>query len=316
MRIYIFSFLFFSLLSSNVIAHEKTPISLQIIVEGQETQICFRSPVLRNGRPSMELTLPKSWLTKYNHKSEIENVEITDIRLQILDFNEPILFNRQDGVQSDLIINLNLNGQSSTEILKPETTSWQLHQATSLETFMEFMYLGFLHILIGADHLLFVLALFFLVSGRKLFWAISMFTIAHSLTLALSSFQIINLNVQIVEALIALSILLLGAELLKDKKDTRNLLAMTFVFGLLHGLGFANVLFDIGMPHSQIPISLLAFNLGVELGQIAFIFFIFLLYRVLSNIMSKRKVVIASSMVIGSLGAFWFIERTYSVFVP
>lgn len=316
MRIYIFSFLFFSLLCSSLLAHEKTPISLQIIVEGQETQICFRSPVLRNGRPSMELTLPKSWRAKYNHKSEIENVEISDIKLETVDFSDPILFKRQDGVQSDLIINLNLNGQTSTEILKPETTSWKLRQASSLETFGEFINLGFVHILIGADHLLFVLALFFLVSGKRLFWAISSFTLAHSLTLALSSFKIINLNVQIVEVLIALSILLLGAELLKDKKDNKNLIAMTFVFGLLHGLGFANVLFDIGMPESQIPISLLAFNLGVEFGQIAFIFFIFLLYWVLSNIMSKRKVVIASSMVIGSLGAFWFIERTYLVFIP
>ncbi|WP_152286187.1 HupE/UreJ family protein [Flavicella marina] len=314
MRKYLLCLMFFSLISSVLFAHEKTPVSLQVKVDGETTEICFKSPILRNGKSAIDIQIPSAWHIVSFHVSEIDNVEITDIRIETPSFDKPIVFERQTGIKSDLIINLSYNGQISTEILELKATSWYVKQASSFDTFIEFITLGFKHILIGADHLLFVLALFFLVSGRKLLWAITSFTLAHSLTLALSSFHVINLNTQVVEALIAFSILLLGVELLEGNKKNKGLIVMTFVFGLLHGLGFANVLFGIGMPKTQIPISLFAFNLGVEFGQIAFILSVFFLYKIITKFVEKRKVAVAAAMIIGSMGAFWFIDRTYSIF--
>ncbi|MEM9102323.1 MAG: HupE/UreJ family protein [Pseudomonadota bacterium] len=177
--------------------------------------------------------------------------------------------------------------------------------------------IGIEHILLGLDHLLFVLALFFLITGlRSLFWALTSFTVAHSLTLILSMSQWIKVNTLFVEAMIALSIVFLIFES-THKRFTitkRYPIMMTFIFGLLHGLGFAASLSSIGLPENQQWLALLWFNLGVEVGQIAFIINLLGLSKCINALsfssyqrhLSKTFVIYA----VGGMSAFWLIERT------
>ena len=185
---------------------------------------------------------------------------------------------------------------------------------TSFKLFQEYISLGVFHILSGYDHLLFVLSLILLsLSLRQLLWSITGFTFAHSITLVFGILGIVNIGVIYVEAMIALSIMFLARELLvKGESLTKKYLGVVaFLFGLLHGLGFSNVLKTIGLPQEEIPLSLFSFNLGIEMGQLLFISIVFLLltffkrYTFFKLISSKRLV----AYFIGCLSAFWFIQR-------
>lgn len=177
--------------------------------------------------------------------------------------------------------------------------------------------LGFEHILEGWDHLLFVFALFLLVRDPwKLVGAVTAFTLAHSITLALATFGVLNVPGPPVEAVIALSIVFLAMEIIKGG-DRRFRLSrqqpwiVCFGFGLLHGLGFAGALADIGLPANDIPAALLAFNLGVEAGQLCFIAALAFLVAagrwVALPIGQKATVITAYG--IGSVSMYWLIER-------
>lgn len=180
--------------------------------------------------------------------------------------------------------------------------------------------LGITHILEGLDHLLFVFALLLLVRDRKrLFWAVTAFTLAHSITLGAATIGWLRVPSPPVEAVIALSIVFLAYELTFAPQDRSSVTQrfpwiISFAFGLIHGLGFAGALREIGLPESDIPVALFAFNIGVELGQLIFIASIFLLYFVFVRIYPKlvrheAGMVRLSSYVIGSWASFWTIER-------
>ena len=183
----------------------------------------------------------------------------------------------------------------------------------TLQLSFEYLTLGFMHILSGFDHLLFVLALIFLASSlRILLWAVSSFTLAHSVTLALGIFGILDLSPPFVEAMIAASIVVLYREVLTRRESgVKNLPAVVFFFGLLHGLGFSGALSSIGLPREEIPQALFAFNLGIESGQLLFILtvsaLLALLYRLLP--LEKRTVERFISYTAGSVASFWLIER-------
>lgn len=150
-------------------------------------------------------------------------------------------------------------------------------ELSALEVFGQYLVLGWEHILEGLDHLLFVLALLLLVqSPKRLVGAITAFTVAHSITLAAAALGVVTVPSPPVEAAIALSIVLLAVEILKQGVGKPDLTAtypwlVAFLFGLLHGLGFAGALSEIGLPEGDIPLALLAFNIGVELGQLTFV---------------------------------------------
>jgi hydrogenase/urease accessory protein HupE len=176
--------------------------------------------------------------------------------------------------------------------------------------------LGIEHILSGIDHLLFVIALLFLVGfNKKLLWTITAFTAAHSLTLALSALGILTLRVAPVEATIALSIVLVANEALnKEMSLSRRWPAMVaFLFGLVHGLGFAGALKEIGLPDNHLSVALVTFNLGVEIGQIFVVGAAFLLVRKLGKwpafIAARTPVLYA----IGGTAAFWTLGRVARV---
>lgn len=173
--------------------------------------------------------------------------------------------------------------------------------------------LGFLHILPkGLDHILFVLGLFLL--SRKwslLLWQVTAFTLAHSITLALSVFGFVDVSPSIVEPLIALSIVYVGVENLLTRSLHVWRIVIVFVFGLLHGLGFAGVLVDLGLPKTDFVWALAGFNVGVEAGQLAVIGLAFIsVFWMRGNQQAYRSwVVIPTSLAIGIVGLYWFWER-------
>ena len=176
--------------------------------------------------------------------------------------------------------------------------------------------LGIEHILGGFDHLMFVLALLFLVSfNRRLVLTISAFTLAHSLTLALSALGLLTLRSPPVEATIALSIMLVAGEALHKRQtlSRRWPALVAFLFGLVHGLGFAGALADIGLPQNHLFIALLTFNVGVELGQLLVVAIAYVAYRALAlhpKFIAARKPALYA---IGSVAAYWSIGRIVSI---
>lgn len=178
----------------------------------------------------------------------------------------------------------------------------------------EYIYQGFVHILPhGLDHILFVLALFLLATKTStLLWQVSAFTLAHTITLALGIFGVINLPSSIVEPLIALSIAYVAIENIYQQKLTKWRLPIIFLFGLLHGLGFASVLVELGLPESEYVSSLLSFNVGVEFGQITVIALALLATRwFIHKPWYRQYVVIPTSAIISVIALYWFIERVF-----
>ena len=178
--------------------------------------------------------------------------------------------------------------------------------------FIEYLQMGIMHILSGFDHLSFVTGLLLLApSLRKLLFTISAFTLSHSITLALGILGTITINTSFVEAMIALSILFLAKEIMTPRItfSKKHLGFVAFLFGLVHGLGFSSSLADIGLPHDEIPLSLFAFNLGIELGQIMFILVASAILYFLHKFFKKRVLHITLAYLIGSLSAFWIYER-------
>jgi hydrogenase/urease accessory protein HupE len=172
--------------------------------------------------------------------------------------------------------------------------------------------LGVEHILTGVDHLMFVLSLLFLVGfNRRLLLTITAFTLAHSLTLALSALGWLTLRSPPVEASIALSIMLVASEALHDRQtlSRRWPALVAFLFGLVHGLGFAGALKDIGLPQNHLLIALLTFNVGVELGQLLTVACCYGLYRLLRNSSAFTMARVPALYAIGSVAAFWSLAR-------
>ena len=178
-----------------------------------------------------------------------------------------------------------------------------------------YIYLGFDHLLNGLDHILFVVGLMFLVVGTiNLIKTITAFTIAHSITLGLSVFNIIKLPQATIEIMIALTIVYLAAEIKNSKKYEFTPWNLAFGFGLLHGLGFAGALSDIGIENNEILLSLLFFNIGIEIGQLVLIPFIWIFIFIANNYNFYKKSVVFSSYFVGSMGAYWVISRFINLF--
>ena len=180
-----------------------------------------------------------------------------------------------------------------------------------------YLALGVEHILTGIDHLLFVLALLLLTRGTwRLVKTVTAFTVAHSVTLGLATLGIVHVPSRPVEAVIALSIVFVAAEIVQARRGRAGLAAhmpwiVAFIFGLLHGFGFAGALSEVGLPEGHVPVALLFFNLGVEAGQLLFI------AAVLALVAGARRIPMAwprwaglvPPYAIGSLAMFWVIQR-------
>jgi hydrogenase/urease accessory protein HupE len=176
--------------------------------------------------------------------------------------------------------------------------------------------LGVEHILTGFDHLMFVLALLFLVGfNRRLLLTITAFTLAHSLTLALSALGWLTLRSPPVEATIALSIVLIAGEALHSERTAarRWPALVAFLFGLVHGLGFAGALKEIGLPQNHLSVALLTFNVGVELGQLFVVGLAYSFYRAAARWPKLADVRVPALYAIGTVAAYWSITRIVDI---
>jgi hydrogenase/urease accessory protein HupE len=224
------------------------------------------------------------------------------------------------------------NGEEHLQILKPDESEWVVPEAESrFGVAREYTLLGIEHIWIGIDHLLFVACLLFIArTPRRLLVTITGFTVAHSITLALSALDLVRIPTPPVEAAIALSVVFLAWEIVKGDESAlayRYPVVVSSSFGLLHGFGFAAVLRDIGLPQTELPTALLFFNVGVEIGQILFVlvllggFFLLrpLLVRVLRAPGDGKShwewVTVPASYVIGSIATYWMIDRVSGFWV-
>jgi hydrogenase/urease accessory protein HupE len=227
------------------------------------------------------------------------------------------------GSQADVLLRITLrDGRRIRHVLKAEAPSFKIvADGSHAGVFKDYAVLGVGHILLGWDHLLFVLALVLLVGwGRSLAWTITAFTAGHSVTLALASLGVVHVPQPPIEAAIALSIYFLAVELTSARQGKRTLTqrapwAVAAGFGLLHGLGFAGALAEVGLPTAEIPLSLFSFNVGIELGQLAFVAAVLVIAAAIRRIPVAwpqwAKAVPAYG--IGTMAAFWFLQRALSL---
>jgi len=227
--------------------------------------------------------------------------------------------------QSQVLLRIELNdGTVFSRILTPDTYEFTIPlKASKLDVALEYWKMGTIHILEGVDHLLFVFALLLIVVGvAPLIKAITAFTVAHSITLVLTTLGLLSLPASPTEAVISLSIMFLAAEIIHKHRGQISLTEtypwiVAFVFGLFHGLGFAGALSEIGIPEHEIPLSLLMFNVGVETGQLLFILVVMTLLAFLKRMPFQvpKWTISAVPYLIGTVAAFWTIQRVVS-FLP
>ena len=202
-----------------------------------------------------------------------------------------------------------LTPQQPQAVVPARPSGW-----TVAGTYLE---LGVEHILLGVDHLLFVLALLLLTTGTwQLVKTVTAFTVAHSITLGLATLGFVHVPSKPVEAVIALSIVFVAAEIIRARRGQIGLAAklpwiVAFTFGLLHGFGFAGALSEVGLPEGHIPVALLFFNLGVEAGQLVFVAVVLSIIGIAGRLRAAwpRWTTMAPPYAIGSVASFWIIER-------
>ena len=229
---------------------------------------------------------------------------------------------RIDGLQStltDALVRLErLDGTTQTLRVTPSAPSFVIAvQPGRWQVAETYLLLGIEHMLLGIDHLLFVLALAILVSGaRRLFWTITAFTAAHSVTLAAATLGLVHVPSPPVEASIALSIVFVASEILHRRAGRPGLTyrhpwIVAFLFGLLHGLGFAGALSEVGLPANAVPLALLFFNVGVEIGQLLFIAVVLVVIACLRHLRLPQRAWAVQLPVyaIGTVAAYWTIDR-------
>jgi len=221
---------------------------------------------------------------------------------------------------TDVLVSVEVLGVDPIHaILRPEQPEWRVSLAgADQKTAWALLTLGVRHILTGPDHLLFVFGLLLIVRDRwMLLKAISAFTVAHSITLATAMLAKVSLAAPLVESLIALSILVLGVEVVRAQRGDTSLTirypwAVAFVFGLFHGMGFAGGLASLGYAKQDLAAALVFFNLGVEVGQLGFIGLVLLLARGLASLAAKQPelAIRVPAYVVGISGAFWTFQTS------
>jgi hypothetical protein len=210
------------------------------------------------------------------------------------------------------LMSVRLNGTLHEAILDSRTPEAKFSgvQATNLQTFWRFLRLGVEHIFTGYDHLAFLLGLLVATATiGSLVRIITSFTIAHSITLALATFNLVILPARLTESLIALSILYVAVENLLDFRAMKRYY-ITFLFGLVHGFGFSNVLREMDLPKSSLALSLFSFNAGVEIGQVTFVLLIFPLVQDLVS-SGWKGLKPAVSIGVACLAVYWFVQRAF-----
>ncbi len=302
-------------------AHELRPGYLELRQSDAETyQVLWKVPAKGDLRLSLEARLPPecSAGAKSVRSTAEARVERWSARCPGGVEGKRIHVEGLSATMTDVLVRLEgKNGSSQVTRLTPLSPSFVAASAPGpLDVAKTYLVLGAEHILLGFDHLLFVLALMILVKGgRRLIGTVTAFTFAHSLTLAAASLGWVHIPLPPVEAVIALSIVFVAVEIVHARQGRWSLTErrpwiVAFVFGLLHGLGFAGALSEVGLPAGEIPLALLMFNLGVELGQLLFIGLLYLPVSLLRRrIHLPRWTDWAPPYAIGGMAMFWLLQR-------
>ncbi|NOQ63360.1 MAG: HupE/UreJ family protein [Methyloprofundus sp.] len=227
-------------------------------------------------------------------------------------------------VATDVLVRIqHLDGSSETTRLNAGNTSFIVAGVAQFWEVVEtYLLFGVEHILGGYDHLLFIACLIFIAGAwQRMLLTITGFTLAHSITLTLAALDLVRLPIPPIEAVIALSIVFLAREIALDRRDTltwRYPIIVSSSFGLLHGFGFASALSEIGLPQTEIPAALLAFNVGVEVGQLIFVTLILLAFGALKFMSHTFNAQLAQNLkplekpvayMIGGVTVFWTLQR-------
>jgi len=307
-------------------AHDARPAYLEIRQTTSERyDVLWRTPVVSGMRLPILLKLPdgtRDIVTPHTQELSDSLVERRVIEAPGGLAGRRIEFVGMQATIADVLARVQTADGTTTTTLVRSSQPWVEIAAPpggSLAIAGAFVAHGIEHILGGYDHLLFVFALLLIVRNtRTLVWTITTFTLAHSITLALATLGVVHVPGPPVEAAIAFSILLLAKEIVRTRRGESSLTArwpwvIAFCFGLLHGFGFAGALSEIGLPRGDIPLALFAFNVGVEVGQIAFIgallgtMSIAKRFGILTSV--ERHVTQAAPYAIGALAGFWFVGR-------
>ena len=301
--------------SSNFFSHEFNPAHLLINeTEELEYEALWMTPI-KNLGTSPELSFPKiceiekelpfrqgkylseKILLKCGESLRGKSIQVSGLSI----LNDALVtINHFDGDRFEGLMNLKV-----PEIIIPKDK--QVYPTG-------YFYLGVEHLLGGVDHVVFVLGLIFLISGFiPLLKTVTAFTLAHSITLAISVLGVFKLPSASTEALIALTIIYLAFELTKTESQIKRPWIMAFGFGLLHGFGFAGALSEIGIANDQLFLSLLFFNIGIEIGQLMIIPLVGLIIYVLNFINLKNQFRALITYGIGGMGVFWFVTRIWSI---
>lgn len=323
MKKLLFTFVFF-LLTVQSMSDELRPAYLEVTENKQNIfSLLLKVPAKGSKKLDIKVELPRSCTnitplsTHFVNNAHLEQWSVECVEGLV---GKTLAFQGLTRTSTDLLLRLELlNGTSQSILLTPTKTSYQIPQeASSLQIVKTYTWLGITHILMGFDHLLFVFALLLIVKNmRRLLWTITAFTLAHSITMAGATLGFIHIPQQPVEAMIALSILFLAMEIVHEKQGKVGLTSrfpwlIAFIFGLLHGFGFAGALAEIGLPQQAITLALIFFNIGVELGQLMFVTAVVLIGLALQrlkhpNVLQKVEMVVVYS--IGGLSSFWVFER-------
>jgi len=308
-----FSLLFLSMLDIN--SHEFNPAHLVIkqLNDDLSYEAIWMYPYKNIGRRA-EVIFPNECKTeskdlyyqgKYiNEKISLEcSSSLKGLSIEIINLS----------VLTDALISINFNDDIFEGLVNVQENVLKIPIESNYYP-LSYLELGFSHLFDGLDHILFIFGLLFCISGFiNIFKTITAFTIAHSITLGLTVFELISLPQGTIEALIALTIVYLATEINRNKGSIKTPWLMAFGFGLLHGLGFAGALMDIGIANNNMLLSLFFFNVGIEIAQIALIPIplIILLISNKFNITEITKIIV--SLCIGGMGFYWFIDRVIGI---
>lgn len=321
--------LFFSLLG-NAFSDEFRPAYLDIKqVSKVEFDVIWKVPVLDKFNAfSVEPIFPEGTkILGKVYKRQVAGMHVQRWKIHssngLTDY--PIVFDNKPLMRIDILIRVALlGGKEQLSRLLPTQSEFFIEQEPeNLSIVKTYTVIGVEHILLGFDHLLFVLSLLLIVrSIPRLILTISAFTIAHSITLTLATLDIIIIPGPPIEAIIALSIVFIAREILHRRDGYQSLTmrkpwVIAFAFGLLHGVGFAGALAEVGLPENAIPLALLFFNVGVEIGQILFVTLLLFVYFSLKKAtkITLDKLELPLVYGIAAIASFWTIERISSFWV-
>lgn len=306
-------------------AHRFAPSLLKVNeIAEQQYNMVWKTPAKGVSNIPLRPVWPESCAVKNASPPQLEGTgKVSSWQLHCSGLGEDGLVGETLGVSglganqaSAMVMVSLLDGRQYQQVLNAEQPDFVVPAESSAgEVMSDYTTLGMEHIWGGIDHLLFVFGLLLLVgSGKRLLWTITAFTLGHSITLSLVTLGYFDYPVALVEFAIALSIFVLAVELTRTARHDmlwRNPWWLAGGFGLLHGMGFAGALAETGLPQDNLPLALLFFNVGIEIGQIAFIFLVLAIWLLIRKPLApwQDRLLPVPVYVLGALSAMWCIER-------